>query len=79
MSWLPDIQWRILAALRDLGGYQSGRTIAERLDEPLYRIRGELSHLFRQQLVRRDHQYYYALTDRGESLSWEHQQQELPI
>jgi len=79
MTWLPDIQWRILAALRNLGGFQSIRTIAARLDEPLYRVRAEFSALFRQQLVCRDHQYHYALTARGEALSWEHQQQELPL
>jgi predicted transcriptional regulator len=78
--FLNQIQDRILATLR----YEAlnAHAIAYELDEPPYRIRGELKRLKRERLVRdriEREGYLWELTDRGVSFLFSGDQTELPL
>lgn len=78
MTWLPQIKWRILVALRELGGLQGVFEIGDHIDEAPFRVRAELLELRRMRLVFRDKHYSWGLTRKGTELTWANQQEELP-
>lgn len=79
MTWLPQIKWRILVAMRELGGAQSHFVIAERIGEAPFRVRAELGDLRRMRYVHRTRDYSWELTEKAEQLTWASRQEEMPV
>jgi hypothetical protein len=81
MIYLTTIKRQILILMRDaLGEHLTTGDIAEKLDEPIFRVRAELRDLRRYRLAREDisrRQLTWALTEQGESLAWGFEQTRL--